>query len=194
MRSGRCRTRLQLPGPGPPDPGATSPTPLTTRMTRCGAGKPPATRPATSAAPGPGVRRRRAAAGRADRHRPGARRGGRTGVRQRGRARRPRAVAAALRQRRAAPPLHPVDPLRRGDLVPGLQRARGRLGPRVAAHARDRGRRPLRAQRLQDLGLVGPVRALVRRARAHGDGRPQAQGHLDADRRHAVRRASTCAR
>ena len=46
----------------------------------------------------------------------------------------------------------------------------------------------------EDLGLVGPVRALVRRARAHGDRRPQAQGHLDADRRHAVRRASTCAR
>ena len=66
------------------------------------------------------VRRRRAAARRADRRRPGARRRRRAGVRQRRRARRARPVAAALRQRRAAAALHPVDPLRRGDLVPGL--------------------------------------------------------------------------
>ena len=51
--------------------------------------------------------------------------------------------------------------------MPGLLGARGRLGPRVAAHARGRARRPLRPERPEDLGLVGAVRALVRRARAH---------------------------
>ena len=49
-----------------------------------------------------------------------------------------------------------------------------------------RGRRPLRPQRPEDVGLVGPVRALVRRARAHRGGRPAPRGHLDADRRHAL--------
>src|SRR3954469_19473744 len=41
-------------------------------------------------------------------------------VGQRGGVGRARAVAAALRRRRAAPALHPADPVGRRDLVPGL--------------------------------------------------------------------------
>ena len=140
------------------------------------------------------VRRRRATARRADHRRPGARRRRRSRVHQRGRARRPRPVAAALRQRRAATPLRPVDPVGRGDLVPGLLRARGRVRPRVAAHARDRARRPLRAQRPEDVGLLGPVRALVRRAGPDRGDRPEAPRHLDADRRHALPGRRACDR
>ena len=44
-------------------------------------------------------------------------------------------------------------PLRRGAVVPGVQRARLRLGPRVAADARGEGRRRLRDQRPEDLDV-----------------------------------------
>ena len=145
----------------------------------------------------PGVaeraRGRRRPGRRADRHRPGARRRRRTRVRGCRRPRRARAVAAALRHRRAAPASHPGDPVGRGDLVPGVLGARGRLGSRVAAHARRRARRPLRRLRPEDVGLVGPVRAVVRRARAHRRRRAEAQGHLHADRRHARARRRAAA-
>ena len=47
----------------------------------------------------------------------------------------------------------PPDPARRDALVPGLQRARLRLGPRLAADARGPRRRRLRDQRPEDLDL-----------------------------------------
>ena len=47
-------------------------------------------------------------------------------------------------------------------------------------------RRRLRDQRTEDVGLVGAVLPLVRRARAHRSGRAEAQGHLAADRRRRV--------
>ena len=56
------------------------------------------------------------------------------GQRARPPARRP--DADGLGHRRAEGALPAADPLRRGDLVPGLQRARGRLGPRGAEDAR----------------------------------------------------------
>ena len=139
------------------------------------------------------VRRRRQAGRRADHRRPGAGGRGRAGVRERRRPRRARAVAAALRQRRAAAPVHPGDPGRRRDLVPGLLRARRRLRPRVAASPSRGPRRPLRAQRAEDLGLLGAVRALVRRARPHARRRAEAPRDLDADRRHAIARRGAAA-
>src|SRR5215207_6153701 len=61
---------------------------------------------------------------------------------------RPRAAAGrpdadGLGDRRAEGPLPRPDPLRRGDLVPGLLRARRRLGPRGAQDAGRQGRRRL---------------------------------------------------
>ena len=46
-----------------------------------------------------------------------------------------------------------ADPVGRGDLVPGLQRARGRLGPRGAEDARRAGRRRLGRHRAEGLDL-----------------------------------------
>ena len=77
--------------------------------------------------------------------------------------------------------------------MPGLLGARGRIRSRVAPHERGRDRRRLRPERPEDLGLVGPVRALVRRARAHRPDVPAAQGHLAADRRHGVARGRRAA-
>ena len=54
-------------------------------------------------------------------------------------------------------------------------------------------RRPLRAQRAEDLGLVGAVRALVRRAGPHARRRAEAPRDLDADRRHAIARRGAAA-
>ena len=72
-------------------------------------------------------------------------------------------------QQRTAPAAHRS---RRGDLVPGLLRTRGRLGSRVAAHHRATRRRRLAGQRSEDLdvlrhdgAVVLPARAHVRRAR-----------------------------
>src|SRR5215218_4500222 len=135
-----------------------------------------------------GVRRRWRARRRADHHRPGAGGRGRAGVRQRRRPRRARSLAAALRQRRAAPALHPADPRGRGDLVSGVLGAGRRVGSRIAAHPCRRAWRPLRGQRAEDVGLLGAVRPLVRRAGPDPGCRPEAPRDLDADRRHAIAR------
>ncbi len=68
-------------------------------------------------------------------------------------------------QRRHLPPIA----RRRGDLVPGLLRARGRFGPGVAAHARpaaEDGRR-LAGQRSEDLDLLRDHGAVVLPAGPH---------------------------
>ena len=59
-----------------------------------------------------------------------------------------------VRHRRAEGPLPPRHRRRAGDLVPGLQRARRRVRPRVAEHEGDRGRRRLADQRPEDLDVV----------------------------------------
>ena len=59
----------------------------------------------------------------------------------------------------AAPPR--ADPLRRGDLVPGLLRARRRLGPRGRAHDGATRRRALRRRRPEGLVVVRAHRRLV---------------------------------
>ena len=81
-----------------------------------------------------------------------------------------------------------LPPIVRGevDLVPGLQRARRRLRPGVAADARDEGRRRLRRQRPEDLDLRRARRQLHDPARAHGPRRAEAQGHQLLHRRHEV--------
>ena len=83
-----------------------------------------------------------------------------------------RSRAHPSRQRGAAPPLHPADALRRGDLVPGLQRARRRQRPRRAAHQRRDRRRRLRAERSEDLDDLRPVGGLDLRPRTHRLERP----------------------
>ena len=69
----------------------------------------------------------------------------------------------------------------RRDLVPGLQRARGRLRPGLAAHPRRRGRRRLAHHRPEDLDLVRRHGAVVR-ARRPGRPRRAARGHHDVRR------------
>ena len=134
------------------------------------------------------VRWRGPPARRADRRRPGTRRGRRARVREHRRARRSRALAAALRQRRAATALHPADPVGGGDLVSGLLRAGGRLGSRQPAHARGAGRRHVRDQRPEDVGVVGSVRELVRTPGADRRLRAPPPRDLDADRGHVLAR------
>ena len=66
-------------------------------------------------------------------------------------------------RRRYIPPILSA----RGDLVSGLLRARGRLRPRLRCARARRATTTLRPQRPEDVGVVGPVRALVRGAGAH---------------------------
>ena len=96
-------------------------------------------------------------------------------------------VAAALRQRRAAAPLHPADPVGRGDLVPGLLGARGRA--RTSPSLRTR------AVEHDDHFVLSGQKTWVswgQYARWCGvlartdESRRQAPRHLDADRRHAL--------
>ena len=76
-------------------------------------------------------------------------------------------------------------PGRRRALRDRLLRARRRHRPGVAAHARRQaGRRPLRRQRPEDVDHRRPRRRLRLAGRAHRPRRPQAQGHLGADRGH----------
>ena len=94
--------------------------------------------------------------------------------------------------RRAEGPLDPQHPRRRRPLVPGVHRARGRQRPRQPPHPRPARRRRLRAQRPEDLDLVGPHRQvgpLPRPHRRHRDrGGPQARRHHRPHHRHGGRR------
>ena len=79
---------------------------------------------------------------------------------------------------------------RRGDLVPGLLRARRRLGPRVAEDARGQGRRRVGRHRPEGVDERRPVLEVVHARRAHRQRRRQAQGpHLLPDGHGAGRRA-----
>ena len=77
---------------------------------------------------------------------------------------------------------------RRRALVPGLQRARGRLGPRQHAHDGDPRRRRLRRQRAEDLDLVRAPRALGPLPAPHRPDRVragrEARGHHRVHHRH----------
>ncbi len=84
-----------------------------------------------------------------------------------------RAGDPALRRCRAARPLPPPHPLRRGLVVPGLLRARVGLGPGLAAHPRGAGGGPLRGERPEDLDHAGPARRLDLLPGPH---RPNRQG------------------
>ena len=66
----------------------------------------------------------------------------------------PTLIAEGTDEQRALPP--PADPARRGRVVPGLLRARGRLRPRLAAHPRRARRRRLRRERARRSGARAP--------------------------------------
>ena len=82
------------------------------------------------------------------------------------------------------------DRARRDPLVPGLFRARRRLGPRLAADARRGPRRPLRRQRPEDLDLLRRQGRLDLLPRAHRPDGQEARGHQLRAVRHGDRRAS----
>ena len=76
-------------------------------------------------------------------------------------------------------------------VVPGLQRARRRLRPRVAAHDRDARRRRVRDRRPQDLDELLRRRRLVPPARAHRSRRAEAQGTVGVRGRRCTSPASS---
>ncbi len=126
-----------------------------------------------------GVRRPRRDADRAgavlrgDRARQGA------AARERARARHGRAGRDRARHRGAEGALPRADPVGRGDLVPGLLRARVGLRPRVAQDQGGEGERRLEDQRPEGLDDVRARGQVVHARRALGLRRPQAQGpHL----------------
>ena len=80
---------------------------------------------------------------------------------------------------------------RRRDLVPGLQRARGRLRPGLAPHPGRRGRRRLAHHRPEDLDLLRRHGAVVR-AGGPGRARRAPRGHHDVPRPDGHARASRC--
>ena len=88
------------------------------------------------------------------------------------------------RQRRDPGPVPARPDQRARALVPGLQRARRRLRPRVAAHDRDARRRRVRDQRPQDLDELLRRRRLVPPARPH---RPRRRRSTRASRRSRCR-------
>ena len=95
-----------------------------------------------------------------------------------------------LGHRRAEGALPRADPLGRRDLVPGLLRARRRVGPRGAEDARGQGRRRLGRHRAEGLDLGRAVLEVVHARRAHRPGRAEAQGaHLLPHGHGAGRRA-----
>ena len=86
------------------------------------------------------------------------------------------------RHRRAEAALPGADPDRRGDLVPGLLRARVRLRPRLAEDPRGQGRRRMGGHRAEGLDHLRPVREVVHARRPHRPRRAQAPGpHLLPD-------------
>ena len=112
---------------------------------------------------------------------------GAPGVRQRRRPRRARAVAAALRQRRAAPPLHPADPV-------GARRSGARASPsptpaptsRRCARARSSATTTSCVSGQKTWVSWGQFARWCGVLARTDDGRAQAPRHLDADRRHAL--------
>ncbi len=133
------------------------------------------------------VRRRRSVGARAGDHRRGVRRGGCPDRRSQRRVRDPdaRQHAAAARHRRAEGALPPAHPLRRRHLVSGLQRAQRRIRPRQHRPAGRARRRPVGAERSEDLDLGRAPRRSHLHARPHRSRRAQAQGHLVPPGRHA---------
>ena len=92
--------------------------------------------------------------------------------------------AAALRHARASGAPRSRDRDRKIAVLPGLLRARRRLGSRLAAHQSTPGRRPVRRQRPQDLDLERRLRAVGLPRGAHRP-RPRAPPRrLGARRRH----------
>ena len=103
----------------------------------------------------------------ADDRQPGARAGARAAAdRHDGRAD-GRADADPVRQRRAEAALPAAHPQRRGDLVPGLLRARRGLRSRIAEDARRAGRRRVHRQRPEGVDLERADRRLDVLPRAH---------------------------
>ena len=85
-------------------------------------------------------------------------------------------------------PLSPPHPLERRLVVPGLLRARGRLGPRRPRDPRGPRRRPLRRQRSEDLDDRRAARGLDLLPGAHEPGSEAAGGDLLPPHRHALAR------
>ena len=121
----------------------------------------------------------------------GARRGRRAAAAE---PRLPRAGHQHARQRRDQGPLPSRPDQRARPLVPGLQRARRRLRPRVAAHDRDTRRRRVRDRRPQDLDELLRRRRLVLPARAHRPRRAEAQGPRRRSRSRCTSPASSSGR
>ena len=78
--------------------------------------------------------------------------------------------------RRAEGQIPAAHPVRRGPVVPGLLRARRRLGPRVAGHPGDAGRRRVGDRRAEDLDLGGAPRQLDLPAGPHRPRGPRPPG------------------
>ena len=104
-------------------------------------------------------------------------------------------VIAALRLAGAQGALPAADRQPRHLVVPGLFRARRRLGPGLAAHHRGPRRRLLRRQRPEDLDHARPVRGLDLPAGPHQSERAEAAGRASRSCwPRCRRRASPCAR
>ena len=80
------------------------------------------------------------------------------------------------RHRGAEAPLPRADPVGRGDLVPGLLRARLGLGPRLGQDEGRARRRRLARHRPEGVDHAGPPRQVVHARRAHRSRRAQAPG------------------
>ena len=97
--------------------------------------------------------------------------------------RRPHADRPRHRGAEGHPP--PADPGGRGGVGPGVQRARGRLRPRLAADQGRRRRRRARRHRAEGVDQLRGRRRLPGAARPHQPRRPEAQGDHVGDLRHA---------
>ena len=115
------------------------------------------------------VRRRRTVGARAGDHRRGVRQGRRADRRSERRVRHPdaRQHVAEVGHRRAEEPLPAADPVGRGHVVSGILRAERRQRPLQRRAARRARRRPVGAQRAEDLDIVRPSRRPHLHARSH---------------------------
>ena len=87
-----------------------------------------------------------------------------------------------------------ADAPRRRDVVPAVQRARGRLRPGVAAHARRARRRRVGRRRAEGVDVERAARRVGHPHRPHRSRRRQARRHHLLRRRHGHARASTSGR